>query len=115
MENQDYTTPTTKNPTFTASCDYFGYIERGLYKSTFAPKANCTVDTFALTYTEAVTELMKWISENAWIIEENPKCKFTIYMNTGAADRHGNIYMEPVFIISASRAVRTGLVKITKK
>jgi hypothetical protein len=107
-------TPTTKNPTFTAVCDYFGSIERGIYAQTFSEKANCCVDTFALSYEEAVTELMKWIKENAWCIKENPTCKFYIEMNTGAVDKFDEVYAEKVFIISAYRAVLTGLVTLDK-
>lgn len=105
-------TPTPKNPTFSVYCDYIGIIERGIYKDTFSEKANCVVHTFALTYEEAVTELLRWVKENTWAVKENPKCKFYVQMNTGATDKNGEVYAENVFILSAYRAVLTNLVTL---
>lgn len=103
---EDYIIPTTSRPTFTADCDYFGYIERNVYKYTYVEKANCTVNTWATSYRDAVNSLLEWIEENPHILEEYPKAKFNIDMYTGGVNKHGEMYRESVFQISAYRAKR---------
>lgn len=95
-------TPTKKNPTFTASCTYFGAIENGSYKNTEVN--NSTTDTFAISFAEAVTELHNWIKLNDWAVLENPKCKFEIYSIDGTLDKWGETKRVKVYSISAAKA-----------
>jgi len=78
-----YITPTKENPVFKAECDWFGFIETGLYKDWFLEEVNIVGATFALSFADAVNKLHEWISENYEVLTDFPKCKFTILMMDG--------------------------------
>ncbi len=97
----DYIIPTKENPSFHASCDYFGIID-GPYKAAFVGK--CTTSTFALKYTQAINDLHDWIVKNAHVIDYYPKSRFTIFMMPGTVNKNGDSVQKVVYSLSAANA-----------
>lgn len=91
-----------------ASCDYFGTIERGMYKehTLSNPKADyrTVFQPFAWNYIDAVNSLHEWIQENAWCIDEYPKCKFELFKMTNRLDKHGDYIRVRLYSITANKA-----------
>ena len=99
--NDEFIIPTKANPVFKAECDYFGYIETGVYKD--ALMSNTTTSVFEISFMGAVNELHKWIKENEYILNEYPKCKFNIYAVDGCNDKFGDYIMKKVYTISVKK------------
>lgn len=110
MKDDKYIYPTKKHMVFTASCNYFGSIERGLYKEwaiVYNEEGGQLIgDTFATSFTDAVNYLHEWIQENEWCVKDYPKCIFTIESINGKLDKHEEILRRKVYSISAAKAKR---------
>lgn len=107
--NEEFITPTPEHPVFTATCDYFGYIEESPYKR-YAVETpdNCTHlgTTFATSFADAVTRLHEWIAEHPHIVRDYPKCKFTIECVNGSFTKYNELAYEVVYSITAKKAKR---------
>lgn len=103
-ENPDYIIPTKTSPTFTAHCDYFGYIELPTYKNTLVN--NCTISTFATSYASAIERLHEWIKENEWSLREHPKATYEISAIDGRVDKYGDAIRVKVYSISTAKAIK---------
>ena len=109
MDITEYITPTPEHPVFTATCDWFGYIEDSPYKRyAIETPDSCTHcgTTFATSFASAVSRLHEWIIDNPHIISEYPRCKFTIECVTGRISENGEVLYEKVYEISAKKAAR---------
>ena len=87
---EEYIRATKERPLFVAANNYFGYINRGLYKdceTLFPDGSSSIVHTFATSYADAVESLHKWIldNEHQWLIDEK-HISFTIYSIDGSID-----------------------------
>ena len=100
---EEFIIPTKKAPVFAAWCTAFGNLETGVYKN--ASVNNCSYDVFGTTFIKAVNDLHQWITENEYVVTENPKCSFIIEIIDGTLDKYGeDAKRTKVYSISAAKA-----------
>jgi len=106
MEISNYIKPTKQNPVFVAKNSYWGYIEQNVYKmwNVKNEQYNLVGCTFAVNYADAINNLHDWIIENKGILNEVPKCNFTIQCVDGTVNKFGEPVYKKVYTISASKA-----------
>ncbi len=107
MKSATKTTETNfKRQFFLADCDYFGYIEPGIFKEVEIPyDKNCTsiMRPFEYDYTKAINSLHEWILENDGIANF-PKAKWSIYLVDGSMNKYEEIKTDKVYSISSTKA-----------
>jgi hypothetical protein len=105
--SNNYLTPTKQNPVFRAECDYTGFIEEGTqWKDYVVTTENnmVTASTFAVNFTNGISELHQWIMDHPWLLKTYPKAKYHLYMIDGSLDKWGDVNYKKVYTITTSRA-----------
>lgn len=94
-----------ETPFFTASCDHFGYIDRGQYKDVQVLEDGLVMEPYSYDFTEAITALHNWIEKNL-DSDTKGKVKFEIRRIDGTIDKKWDdqIGEELVYSITASKA-----------
>jgi len=96
--------PTKDNPTFIASCNWFGHIE-GIYKETQVVTCEGTscMPTFATTFADAIKNLLEYAKEEKEFLLEEKNTKLFIELVDGSYGEYGEVKFKKVFTLTSSQ------------